>query len=203
MSETIPKPELELEPTWEIATLFPNQGQWSEAEYLALNTNQLVEFSNGFIEVLPMPTIYHQRIVAFLYNALLAFTTAGRLGEVLFAPLRVQLWPGKYREPDLVFMKGEHESRITEDFWIGADLVFEVLSDDDRRRDLETKRQEYAQAGIPEYCIVDPRLKRITVLWLDGPAYIVHGEFVEGMEATSHLLDGFKVNVAAALAARR
>ena len=203
MSETIPNRELELEPTWEIATLFPNQGQWSEDEYLALNTNQLVEFSNGFIEVLPMPTIYHQRIVAFLYNALLAFTAAGRLGEVLFAPLRVQLWPGKYREPDLMFMKGEHESRITDDFWIGADMVFEVLSDDDRRRDLETKGQEYAQAGIPEYWIVDPRLKRITVLWLDGTVYAVHGEFAEGTDATSRLLEGFKVNVAAALAARR
>ena len=197
MSETIPNPELELEPTWEIATLFPNQGQWSEDEYLALNTNQLVEFANGFIEVLPMPTIYHQRIVAFLYNALLAFTAAGRLGEVLFAPLRVQLWPGKYREPDLVFMKAEHESRITDDFWIGADMVFEVVSDDDRRRDLETKRQEYAHAGIPEYWIVDPRLKRITVLWLDGQAYSVHGEFDEGMEATSPLIEGFSLNVAA------
>jgi Uma2 family endonuclease len=203
MSETIPNRELELEPTWEIATLFPNQGQCSEDEYLALNTNRLVEFSNGLIEILPMPTIYHQRIVAFLYNALLAFTAAGRLGEVLFAPLRVQLWPGKYREPDLMFMKGEHESRITDDFWIGADMVFEVLSDDDRRRDLETKRQEYAQAGIPEYWIVDPRLKRITVLWLDGTVYAVHGEFAEGTDATSRLLEGFKVNVAAALAARR
>ena len=79
----------------------------------------------------------------------------------------------------------------------------EVVSDDDRRRDLETKRQEYAQAGIPEYWIVDPRLKRITVLWLDGAAYSVHGEFAEGTEATSRLLEGFKVNVAAALAARR
>jgi Uma2 family endonuclease len=203
VSKTIPNREVELEPTWEIATLFPNQGQWSEQEYLALNTNQLIEFSNGFIEVLPMPTIYHQRIVAFLYNALLAFTAAGRLGEVLFAPLRVQLWPGKFREPDLVFMEAEHESRITDDFWLGADMVFEVLSDDDRRRDLEIKRLEYAQAGIPEYWIVDPRLRRITVLWLDGAAYVVHGEFVEGMEATSRLLEGFKVNVAAALAARR
>ena len=56
MSETIPNPELEFEPTWEIATLFPNQGQWSEDEYLALNTNRFVEYRDGFMEVLPMPT---------------------------------------------------------------------------------------------------------------------------------------------------
>src|SRR5438046_2969712 len=43
------------EPTWEIAYLFPNQGHWSEEEYLALDGNQLVEFSRGFLEVLPVP----------------------------------------------------------------------------------------------------------------------------------------------------
>ena len=32
------------EPTWDVATLFPNQGTWSEEEYLALHTKHLVEF---------------------------------------------------------------------------------------------------------------------------------------------------------------
>ena len=47
----------------------------------------------------------------------------------------------------------------------------EVVSsgDEDRRRDLKTKRDEYALAGIPEYWIVDPELDQITVLTLDGP----------------------------------
>ncbi len=41
------------EPAWEVAHLFPAQGHWSEEEYLALNTNRLVEFDQGVIEVLP------------------------------------------------------------------------------------------------------------------------------------------------------
>ena len=51
-------------PTWEIAYLFPNQGTWTADEYLALDTNHLIEFSDGVLEVLPMPTEQHQLIVA-------------------------------------------------------------------------------------------------------------------------------------------
>ena len=47
----------EPEPTWEIARLFPAQGEWSAEEYLSLETNQLVEFSNGVLEFPPMPTM--------------------------------------------------------------------------------------------------------------------------------------------------
>jgi Uma2 family endonuclease len=190
------------QPAWEVARLFPEQGSWSEEEYLALSANRLVEFSDGHVEVLPMPTTSHQLIVAFLYGALLTFVTPRGAGTVLFAPLRVRLWPGKFREPDLVFLSAEHTSRIGEPFWEGADLVMEVVSDDDRRRDLETKRREYAQAGIPEYWIVDPQQGRITVLRLAGAIYTVHGEFLPDAQATSHLLPGFVVDVSAALAAQ-
>jgi Uma2 family endonuclease len=184
------------EPAWEVARLFPDQGTWSEQEYLDLNSNQLVEFSGGLIEVLPMPTTSHQRIVGYLYRTILASLLPGKLGSVLFAPLKVRLWPGKFREPDLVFLLAGHADRIGEDFWEGADLVIEVVSDENRRHDLETKRREYAQAGIPEYWIVDPRDGRSTVLRLDGPAYAEHGAFGRGQSATSALLEGFAVPVA-------
>jgi Uma2 family endonuclease len=184
--------------TWEVAQLFPTQGDWSEEEYLALTGNRLVEFSDGVLEVLPMPTTSHQQLVAYLYGLLAALVTGRDLGTVLFAPLRVRLWRGKFREPDLVFMSREHADRIGEDFWIGADLIMEVVSaeDADRRRDLVTKRREYAQAGIPEYWIVDPREGRITVLRLVGKRYVVHGEFPRGTVASSHLLRDLTVDVA-------
>lgn len=39
------------EPTWDIAHLFPRQGPWSGGEYLSLETNHLVELSDGYTEV--------------------------------------------------------------------------------------------------------------------------------------------------------
>jgi Uma2 family endonuclease len=188
------------EPTWEIAHLFPPQGTWSEEEYLALNANRLVEFSQGNVEVLPMPTTSHQFIALFLYRILEAFASARGLGATVAAPLRVRLWAGKYREPDVVFLLRQHEERIHEQYWDGADLVMEVVSDDDRRRDVETKRREYARAGIPEYWLVDPQDGKITVLRLATKRYVIHGEFSKGATAVSALLPGFSVDVSEALA---
>jgi Uma2 family endonuclease len=199
---TIATPSHPGEPTWEVAFFFPTQGDWTKEEYLALATNRLVELSDGRLELLPMPTDYHQVIVGLLYRLLYAFvSTHAPGGHVRFAPLPVRLWDGRFREPDVLFMKAEHVNRI-QLYWDGADLVMEVVSTDphDRKRDLETKRQEYARAKIPEYWIVDPQEQRITVLTLDGATYRVHGEFGPGMEATSVLLPGFVVKVEAVFA---
>ena len=49
--------------------LLPPQGRWSEDEYLVLtdHRNRLVEFTDGFLEALPMPTDKHQSVLGFLY----------------------------------------------------------------------------------------------------------------------------------------
>ena len=131
MALTTATPDKTAEPTWDIARLFPAQGHWSEEEYLALDTNHLTEFSHGRIEVLPLPTFSHQRLVALLYRLLLGFVEEREIGVVMFAPLRVQLGQGKFREPDLVFMAAEHADRLGEQFWQGADLVMEIVSPND------------------------------------------------------------------------
>ena len=197
MAYSPPIPDSTAEPTWEIAQLFPAQGHWSEEEYLALDTNHLIEYSHGQIEVLPLPTQSHQLLVIALFKLLDNFIRTRQLGTVLLAPMRVQLWQGKFREPDILFMRTEHEDRRSDQFWQGADLVMEVVRPDDPRRDRVTKRREYAQTGIPEYWIVDPAQRSITVLTFDGQTYALHGEFEEGADATSVLLDGFNVSVRA------
>ena len=183
------------EPVWEIATLFPDQGQWSEEEYLGLETNRLVEFSDGHLEVLPMPTQTHQALVFLLSRLLYTFAAQKVIGYVLPAALRVRLWQGKYREPDVVFMLSQHAQRRHESYWEGADLVMEVVSNspEDRRRDLVTKRREYAQAGISEYWIIDPQNQTIAVLWLDDKEYIQRGRYGRGEMAESVLLPEFAV----------
>ena len=190
-------------PTWEIAELFPRQGQWSEADYLAIESNRLMELSEGKLEMLPMPTQAHQLIVAFLYQKLLEFVASRRLGLVLFAPLRVKVREGQIREPDIVFMAAGNKHRRANEFWTGADLVVEVVNSDDPKRDLETKRSEYAQAGIPEYWIVDPRNSTLTVLTLksEGSPYFEVGVYKPGQEVASVLLEGLTIDVTATFAA--
>jgi Uma2 family endonuclease len=191
----------EAEPVWEVAHLFPPQGQWSEEDYLALDTNHLFEYSHGQLEVLEMPTQAHQLIVIVLFKLLERFVDEQELGLVLLAPLRIQLWPGKFREPDIVFMLHEHRDRRGEQFWLGADLVVEVVSPESRRRDSERKKREYAQAAIPEYWLVDPEQQTVTVFTLVKSDYVIHGVFRPGEQATSRLLPGFQASVATLFAA--
>jgi Uma2 family endonuclease len=185
-----------------MALFYPMQGQWTEADYLALDTNRPVELSDGCLEFLPIPTPFHQWIAQFLFKALDAFVLARQAGNVFLAPLRVRLWAGKIREPDVLLLRPGRvrNPRVPPE---GADLAMEVVSEgaENRKRDLETKPEEYAQAGIAEYWIVDPEKQSITVLVLDGQAYRTHGIFGPGTQATSVLLPGFAVSVDAVFAA--
>jgi Uma2 family endonuclease len=146
--------------------------------------------------------MYHQDIVDFIFTLLKVFVTAHKLGRVYFAPLPVRLFNGTFREPDIAFLKS-HRIQDKRKAPEGADLVVEVVSPgaDNRERDLDTKRSEYAKAKIPEYWIVDPKTKTITVLTLSGRTYKVHGVFKPGMDAASKLLKGFNVSVADVFAA--
>ena len=183
------------EPAWDIAQLFPAQREWSVGDYLGLNTNRRVEFDDGVIEFLPMPTEFHEFLLQFLYRALCAFVEPRRLGMPMFAGIRVRIAGNKFRQPDIAFMLAANSHRRHNRYWLGVDLVMEIVSEDDPSRDFVKKRREYAKAGICEYWIVDPKRREITVLTLQGDQYIQHGVFGLGRKATSRSLKGFAVSV--------
>lgn len=191
----------EPEYAWEVATLYPEQGYWSEEAYLQLTdgTNKPIEFTDGRLEFLPMPTELHQALVGFLYHALLNFVTQGDLGIVPFPPLRVRVRPGRIREPDVLFLRKQNFHLRSNRLWNGADFVMEVVSPDpkDRQRDYAEKLADYAEAGIAEYWIVDAERRLVTVFRLDGGRYVIHGEFGPGAMASSVLLPDFGIDVTA------
>lgn len=193
------------EPVWEVANLFPRQGYWTETEYLRLTEsyNWPMELNDGNLEILPMPTLKHQRILLLIYRLFWQFVEQHQLGEVQIAPIPIKFGPKHYREPDLMYLSKTTLSAIKGNYPHTADLVLEVISDSqpDRERDMITKREVYAEAGIAEYWLVDPKHKRITVLTLERDKYIVHGEFAPGTQAASALLSGFTVDVQAVFAA--
>jgi Uma2 family endonuclease len=180
-----------------LADILPFQGEWSEEEYLVLidHRNRLVEFTDGFLEVLPMPTAKHQRLLKFLFLTFSHFFDT-RNGIVLFAPLRLRIRPGKFREPDLLLLLSATDSRNQDRFWLGADLALEVVSEEKAERDLVDKRIDYAEAHVPEYWIVNPQTETITVLRLRDAAYEEVGIYRRGERAPSVLRPEFSVAVA-------
>ena len=188
------------EPTWEIASLFPDQGDWSEAAFLALPSPHRFELCDGKLELLPMATWLHQEIAWFLCECLRAFLKSQPVGRCVVAPLFVRLTVKKIRQPDVVFAFHEHIAADLRKIQHGADLVMEVVSpgEDSRERDWVEKRELYAAAGIAEYWFVDPEREEIVVFTLNAQgAYDIAGQFKRGSQATSRLLNGFTVDVSA------
>jgi Uma2 family endonuclease len=86
----------------------------------------------------------------------------------------------KNRYPDLTVLRPEHPDQMSQlrQAAITLDmapplLVVEVVSpgQENRRRDYLEKRNQYEWRGIPEYWIVDPEEKQVTVLALTENGY--------------------------------
>ncbi len=102
-----------------LGEILPPQGNWSEEEYLVLTDHRtrLIEFTDGLLEILPMPTDKHQAILGFLYYLFLTFIEP-RDGTVRFSPLRLRIRPGKFREPDLLLLRSATDSRRQNRYWL-------------------------------------------------------------------------------------
>lgn len=194
--QTHDMPALRQAPAPRPCGVLPRQGSWSDEAYLRLTDRspRPIELTDGQIQELPVPTDSHQAILALLYRLFHA-CLAPRGGIVRFSPLRVRIREGKFREPDLLLLRDRSDPRRRDRYWLGADLVAEVVSPDDPERDRVEKRADYAEGGIPEYWIVDPRDETITVLALEGGAYVERGVFPRGEAAVSPLLEGFEADV--------
>src|SRR5947209_3526111 len=89
----------------ELADLCLIQGLWTPEQYLRLTdySRRFIEFTDGKIEVLPMPTRRHQAISRFLFRLLDALMQQTG-GTVFYAELRLQIRADKFREPDLLLL---------------------------------------------------------------------------------------------------
>lgn len=194
-------PSHDPEYAWEVATLYPVQGEWSEDEYLELThyANRRIEFTDGRLAFLPMPAEIHEALVQFLLFAIHRFVEQNKLGKVYSSGVRFRVRASKIRLPDIIFLHKDHFFARHNRVWERADLVMEVVSDDpkDRLRDYKQKLLDFAEAKVAEYWIVDFEQQFVIVHRLDGEKYAIHGQFAREDQATSVLLQGFGVDVAA------
>src|SRR5690349_21292997 len=107
---------------WEVATLFPEQGEWSKEEYLRLTdgTNRRIEFTDRRLEFLPWPTEIHESLVRFLFFAVREFVENRSLGKVHGTGIRLRIRPRKLRLPDVIFLHKDHYHARHNRVWDGA-----------------------------------------------------------------------------------
>ncbi len=99
-------------------------------------------------------------------------------------------------EPDIVIVLNERLNIVSRARVEGApDIVVEILSTD-RNRDLVRKRQIYAEAGILEYWLMDPRSDTVIPLELRDGAYMERAALGVGDTLTTPLLPGLEIPLA-------
>jgi Uma2 family endonuclease len=103
-----------------------------------------------------------------------------RLGVLAFAPLDVRLNPDTALQPDLMFISAKRAEIIQENFIAGAP-------------DRATKLPLYAEAGVGEIWFIDPQVKTVEVLRLQGKKYVVDITLAGDQTLTSASFPGWEL----------
>jgi Uma2 family endonuclease len=153
------------------------------------------EIIDGELIVTPSPVPRHQQVVMTLAGELYQYVKAHG-GRVFPAPLDVFFSDSDVVEPDVLFVRPEHASRIERRFVRSApDVVVEVSSPSTRRLELVRKRELYQRFGVPEYWYVDLEADRVEVHVLQDGRYGVPRVLVRGDTLQSAQVPGFAVEV--------
>lgn len=157
----------------------PGQGHWTYTHYAALpEDGHHYEVVDGVLYMSPSPGYLHQNTVFWLVYYLAPRVRIAGLGEVCLAPFDVELASDTIVQPDVMVVLNERLDIITPSRIKGApDLVIEILSPATASYDRNAKQAAYARAGVREYWLVNPELRAIEILYLDGAAYRQVGSF--------------------------
>src|SRR6266536_1353614 len=129
------------------------------------------ELIDGELIVTAAPATRHQRVVLELGAALLDYTKRHG-GEVYVAPTDVYFSHTNVVEPDVLFVRAEHISKVEKKLVRSApDVVVEVSSPSTRRLELIRKHELYRRFGVPEYWYVDLDADRVEIYRLEEELY--------------------------------
>ena len=153
------------------------------------------ELIDGELIVTAAPATRHQRVVLELGAALLAHVKEHG-GDVFVAPTDVFFSDTNVVEPDVLYVRPEHVSKVEQKFVRSApDLVVEVSSPNSRRLELVRKRELYERFGVPEYWFVDLDADRVEVHRLKEDRYGRSLLFGRGEMLETSLAPGFGLAV--------
>ncbi|MCA9238314.1 MAG: Uma2 family endonuclease [Planctomycetales bacterium] len=138
-------------------------GPHRAADFWKLPEGESVELIRGRLVMSPSPRPSHQMISMLLSRWLLGIAEQSG-GFALAAPADVQFADHTILQPDLLYITKERRAIVRKCIEGAPDLVIEILSDSGARRDRVDKQQLYAEFGVPEYWIVDPREQQIDFL---------------------------------------
>lgn len=178
---------------------------YTYADYLLWKFKERVELIKGSIREMAAPNVRHQRMSALLARKLGNFLDH-RSCDVFSAPFDVRLPLPAHKvaadkvdtvvQPDICVVCDQ--SKLDERGCIGApELVVEILSPGNSKREMKEKFNLYESAGVQEYWVVDPEHDIVFTYILDTATRL----FVPGRPLTdedhlqSAIFEGFSLDL--------
>jgi Uma2 family endonuclease len=174
---------------------------YSYADYLKWTMDEMVEIIKGRVYKLSAPKRVHQtisiRISSKIFNLL-----EGQKCKVYSAPFDVRL-PVKSRKNEDIFTVVQPDicvicdpTKLDDAGCIGApDLIIEILSKGNNKKELQNKYEVYEKSGVKEYWIVAPEGQFMQVNTLVNGKYQPSKLLTLGDEIITPILPGFILNL--------
>jgi excisionase family DNA binding protein len=180
--------------------VYSKQGGYTYEDYLKLpeEPGYRYEVLEGFLVKEPSPSMHHQRVLRELVRQLMTyFDGFDPKGELFFAPLDVTLTNRNVLQPDILFISGARRSehRLEERIDGPCDLVVEIMSLNNRRKDRLRKMEIYRKAGIPHYWLVDPEENILEAYVLKEEYYTLVAAGGPGDQFTHPEFPGLELNL--------
>ena len=177
-------------------------GRYTYADYLTWELDQMVELIKGKVfRFAAAPRTNHQRVSGKIFAALFTFLQA-KPCEAFSAPFDVRL-PGRSLknedidtvvQPDLCVICDPE--KLDELGCIGApDLIVEILSPGNNRKELQNKYEVYEESGVTEYWIIHPDQGTLLIHVLENGKYTPSRLFTLGDVVSSKAIPGFNLNL--------
>lgn len=146
------------------------------------------------------PSIEYQVISGQLHLRLAHSIHRMRLGVLLFSPLEIVISrdPLRTRQPDLLFISKERGGilanvRRLQRLETAPDLVIEILSPSETKRDWMETLEDYIRIGTREMWLVDPESRTIEVIVMENGHWRSGGVFSGAESVQSLVLPGIEL----------
>lgn len=182
---------------------FSYSGEYTYADYLKWTIEERLELIKGKIYALAAPSRSHQNITGKVFLQIGSFLQRRKPCNVYVAPFDVRL-PRKSKDdrdiitvlqPDICVICDP--SKLDDRGCIGApDIVVEILSPSNNKKELKNKYEVYEESGVLEYWVVSPQDKTFLAYILDESGkYQPTRLMVGGDIYSTPVLEGFELDL--------
>ena len=178
-------------------------GNYNYADYLSWQLDEMVELIRGtvFRQAAAAPRRVHQELTVILVNKFYEFLK-GKTCKVYVAPFDVRLPVSSRKnedidtvvQPDLCVVCDL--GKLDELGCVGApDLIVEILSPGNNKKELQLKYEVYEASGVKEYWVVHPDERTLLIYTLEAGKYQPSRLYTLGDHVKSQVLTFFVLDL--------